>query len=208
MSEFVQSGEPNPNAPFCRRFGEEFPEYLSLGEIRGEMDLIEPQLVGVLAEHRSAMDAPKMVNSKNELSLVRISDIRLEQIDRLQAVAEPLNPGLEGFEELVEDMHRAMVATDEVVRYDFRRSPDRERRLIGLLAGRCSLVRQATFFKRDLSESSAPERQVRNIANARKLASSHSGFGCVFADNESRWRPQIRLRTLLTRKRTTSSSEL
>ena len=168
--------EPDPSAQFCRRFRFEFPEYLSLDEIRGEMDVIEPQIVGVLAEHKFAMDTPRMVNLKNELPLVRIADIRLEQIARLQELATPLNPGLEGFEDLVEDMHRAMVTTEEVVRYDFRRSPEREQRLVTFLADRCRLVRQAAFFKRDLGESSAPVRQARNIANARRLASVHEGI--------------------------------
>lgn len=176
MTETLITREPDPSAAFCRMHGLEFPEYLSLEEIRGEMDLIEPQLVDVLAEHRHAMDTPRMVNLKNELPLVRIADIRLEQIDRLQALARPLNPGLDGFEDLVEDMHRAMVTTEEVVRYDFRRSPEREQRLVGLLADRCRLVRQAAFFKRDLGESSAPERQARNIANARSLASAYEGL--------------------------------
>lgn len=176
MSEFIQAREPDPSAAFCRRNGIEFPEYLSLGEVRADMDLIEPQLVDVLAEHKTAMDMPKMVNLKNELPLVRIADIRLEQIGRLQALARPLNPGLEGFEDLVEDMHRVIVTTDEVVRYDFRRSPKREQRLVGLLADRCRLVRQAAFFKRDFDESSAPQRQARNIANARSLASNYEGM--------------------------------
>lgn len=168
--------EPSPEAPFCRRNGLEFPEYLSLGEIRAEMDLIEPQLVDVLAGHRYAMDSPKMINLKNELPLVRIADIRLEQIDRLQALARPLNPGLDGFEDLVEDIHRAMVTTEEVVRYDFRWSPEREQRLVSLLADRCRLVRQAAFFKSNFDESSAPQRQARNIANARSLASAYEGL--------------------------------
>jgi len=176
MSKFITSGEPNPDSQFCRRLGVEFPEYLSLGEIRNEMDLIEPQLVDVLAEHKSAMNTPRMVNSKNKLSLVRIADIRLEQIDRLQIVADPLNPGLKGFEDLIEDVHRAMVTTDEVVRYGFRRSPQREQRLVTIIADRCRLVRQAAFFKRNLDESSAPVRQARNIANARHLASAYEGL--------------------------------
>ncbi len=117
-----------------------------------------------------------MANLKNELPLVRIADIRLKQIDRLQDLARSLNPGLEGFEDLVEDMHRAMVTTEEVVRYDFRWSPEREQRLVSLLANRCRLVRQAAFFKRDLDESSAPQRQARNITNARNLASAYEGF--------------------------------
>ncbi len=176
MSEYHPADEPDPIAPFCRMYHLEFPEYLSLDEIRGEMDLIEPQLVDVLAEHRYAMDIPKMVNVKNELPLVRIADIRLAQIDRLQELAEPLNPGLDGFEDLIEDLHRAMVTTEEVVRYDFRCTPEREQRLVGLLADRCRLVRQAAFFKRDLDESSAPQRQARNIANARNLASVYEGL--------------------------------
>lgn len=176
MSEVLLSREPNTEAAFCRRFGLEFPEYLSLGEIRSEIDVIEPQLVGALAEHKSAMDTPKMVNLKNELPLVRIADIRLGQIDHLQTLARPLNPGLDGFEDLVEDVHRAMVTTEEVVRYDFRRSLEREQRLVYLLAERSRLVRQATFFKRNLDESSAPQRQARNIANARSLAAAHEGL--------------------------------
>lgn len=176
MSEHIPAGEPNPSALFCRRAGIEFPEYLSLDEIRGEMDLVEPQLIDVLAEHRHAMDTPKMVNLKNELTLVQVADIRLGQIDRLQTLATPLNPGLDGFEDLIEDIHRAMVTTDEVLRYDFRSSPEREQRLVSLLADRCRLVRQAAFFKRDLGESSAPARQARNIANARNLASNYEGL--------------------------------
>ncbi len=123
MSEFIPTGEPNPTALFSRRFGIELPECGSLGEIREQMDLVEPQLIDVLAEHKSAMDTPRMVNLKNELPLVRIADIRLVQIDRLQAIAKPLNPGLDGFEDLIEDVHRAMVTKEEVDRYDFRRSP-------------------------------------------------------------------------------------
>lgn len=172
----LSGNEPNPTAPFSRRFRSEFPEYLSLDEIRAEMDVLEPQIIDVLAEHKSAMDTPKMVNLKNELPLVRIADIRLAQIDRLQALARPLNPGLDGFEDLIEVIHRAMVTTEEVVRYDFRVSHEREQRLVNLIANRCHLVRQATFFKRDLGESSAPERQARNIANARSLASTYEGL--------------------------------
>lgn len=176
MSELGLNREPNPEAPFCRRFGLEFPEYLSLDEIRSEMDVIEPSLVDVLAEHKFAMDTPEMVNPKNELPLVRIADIRLDQIGRLQTLADSVNPGLDGFEDLVEDIHRAMVTTEEVVRYDFHRSSDREQRLVTLLAERCRLVRQAAFFKRNLYESSAPERQARNIANARNLATAYEGL--------------------------------
>ncbi len=176
MSEVLITKEPNPEALFCRRFGIELPEYRYLGEVRDEIDLIEPQLIDVLAEHKSAMDTPKMVNLKNELSLVRIADIRLGQLDYLQTLAKPLNPGLSGFEDLVEMVFRQMVETEEVVRYDFRRSPEREQRLITLLSDRCRLVRQAAFFKRNLDESSAPERQARNIANARSLASAYEGL--------------------------------
>lgn len=176
VSEFIANREPNTEAQFCRRFGIELPQYHSLGEIRAGMDAVEPQLVDVLAEHRAAMDTPKMVNPKNELPLVRIADIRLDQIARLQTLAKPLNPGLVGFEDLIEDVHRAMVTTEEVVRYDFRSNPDRELRLATLLAERCSLVRQAAFFKRNLYESSAPARQARNIANARSLASAYEGL--------------------------------
>ncbi len=176
MSEFIPTGEPNPTALFSRRFGIELPECGSLGEIREQMDVVEPQLIDVLAEHRFAMDIPKMVNLKNELPLVRVADMRLVQVDRLQTLAKPFNPGLDGFEDLVEDMHRAMVTTEEVVRYDFRRIPERELRLVSLLADRCHLVRQAAFFKRDLGESSAPERQARNIANARSLATAYEGL--------------------------------
>ena len=140
MSEHFPSGEPDPSAQFCGMFGQEFPEYLSLGEIRDEIDLVEPQLLGLLAAHKSAMDTPKMVNLKNELPLVRIADTRLDQIGRLQTLARPLNPGLDGFEDLVEEVHRSMVATDEVIRYDFRSSPEREQRLVMLLAERCRLV--------------------------------------------------------------------
>ncbi len=85
-------------------------------------------------------------------------------------MAEPLNPGLDGFEELVEDMYRAMVEPGESIRYDFRRIPEVEARIVELLAERCRLVRQAAFFKRDLGESSAPQRQARNIANATQIA--------------------------------------
>ncbi len=176
MSEYYPSSEPDPSAQFCRRFGQEFPEYISLNEIRDEIDLVEPQLIDALAAHKSAMDTPKMVNLKNELPLVRIADIRLDQIDRLQTLARPLNPGLDGFEDLVEDLHRAMVTTEQVVRYDFRSSPEREQRLVTLLAERCRLVRQAAFFKRNLDESSAPARQARNIANARSLAQAYEGL--------------------------------
>ena len=38
--------------------------------------------------------------------------------------------------------------------------------IVELLAARAECVRQATLFKRDLSESTAPERQVTNIDNA------------------------------------------
>ncbi len=176
MTEFIAVGEPNPGAQFCRRFGVELPAYHNLGEIRAEMDLVEPQLIGVLAEHKSAMDTPKMVNLKNELPLVRIVDIRLDQIARLQALATPFNPGLDGFEDLVEDVHRAMVTTEEVVRYDFRSNSGRECRLVSLLAERCYLVRQAAFFKRNLYESNAPARQARNIENARSIASAYEGL--------------------------------
>ncbi len=64
MSEHLPIGEPDPSAQFCRMYGLEFPEYLSLGEIRADMDLIETQLVDVLAEHRYAMDTPKNGESK------------------------------------------------------------------------------------------------------------------------------------------------
>lgn len=172
MSEFIASGEPNPGAQFCRRFGVELPQYNSLGEIRTEMDLVEPQLIDAIAEQQMGMDI--MVNAKNELP----SSAFVEQCEintaRIVKQAAAVNPGLEGFEEMVSYVYRFMLPTSMSIRYDLRRDPALESRIISLISERCRLVRQAAFFKRDLQESSAPARQARNIANARSIAAGYT----------------------------------
>ncbi len=160
--------EPDAQAVFCRRYFDEWPSYTSLAEIRTDMDKVEPALIVAVATQRAAMD--RMTNSKNELTWDAFRDQHDINIDRMRALAEPLNPRLDGFEELVEDMYRTMVEPGESIRHDFRRMPEVEARIVELLSERCRLVRQAAFFKRDLGESSAPQRQARNIANARDIA--------------------------------------
>lgn len=172
MSDIVLTREPNPSAPFCRRLGLEFPEHLSLDEIRGEMDLVEPQLIGAIAENKSRMDV--MVNAKNELPHSAFVDQHCQNIGRIMLVAKEVNPGLEGFERLAEDLYFDMVPIPLSIRYDLRRIPELETRIVTVLANRCRLVRQAAFFKQDLGESSAPARQARNIANARSIASVYA----------------------------------
>lgn len=172
MSNSLTIGEPSPEALFCRRFGVELPKYSSLGEIRGEMDLIEPQLIGAIAEQQMRMD--RMVNVKNELPYKAFVDQWEANTARIVEQAAAVNPGLEGFEELVAYVYRFMVPTGMSIRYDLRRDPTLESHIVWLIAERCRLVRQAAFFKRDLQESSAPARQVRNIANARSIAAGYS----------------------------------
>lgn len=168
MLKAVPTGEPDPQAVFCRRYFDEWPEYTSLAEIRAVMDRVEPALIGAVATQRAAMD--RMVNSKNELPWRVFCDQHDINADRIHALAVSANPGLDGFEELTTDMYRAFVEPGESIRYDLRRIPDVEVRIVELLAKRCHLVRQAAFFKQDLGESSAPQRQARNIANARDIA--------------------------------------
>lgn len=173
MSEFALATEPNPEALFCRRLGQEFPEYLSLSEVRADMDQVEPQLIGAITEQKLAMD--RMVNSKNELPNSAFVEQHCINIGRIMVLAEDANPGLEGFERLVEDTYFDMVPIPLSIRYDLRRDPDLELRIVALLGERCRLVRQAAFFKRDLQESTAPARQARNIANAREIAGEYAG---------------------------------
>lgn len=175
MSEALLSREPDPHAPFCRRFGVELPEYGSLGEIREAMDAVEPQLIGAIAEQQLSLNST--VNLKNELPYRAFVDQYEINTTRIVDQAAKVNPGLDGFEDLVAWTYRFIVpSTSLSVRYDLRRNddPSLETRIIGLLAERCHLVRQAAFFKRDLQESSAPARQARNIANARRIASEYA----------------------------------
>lgn len=172
MTELAARIEPDPDAVFCRRLGQEFPEYLSLAEVRADMDQVEPQLICAIAEQKMAMD--RMVNSKNELPNSAFVEQHCINIARIMVLAEDANPGLEGFERLVEGTYFDMVPIPLSIRYDLRRDPALEARIVGLLSERCRLVRQAAFFKRDLQESSAPERQARNIANARAIAGEYA----------------------------------
>lgn len=173
MSELLAvRGEPNPAATFCRRFGIELPEYSSLGEIREAMDEVEPQLIDAIAEQQLSLNS--MVNSKNELPYSAFIDQYEINTARIKEQAAAVNPGLNGFEELVGWVHRFMLPTSMSIRYDLRRDPTLESRIVGLIAERCRLVRQAAFFKQDLRESSAPARQARNIANARRIASGYA----------------------------------
>ncbi|MDQ5913510.1 MAG: hypothetical protein QG623_128, partial [Patescibacteria group bacterium] len=68
MEEIVTTREPDPQAVFCRRYWDEWPEYTSLGEIRTDMDKVEPALIRTVATQRAEMD--RMANSKNELPWV------------------------------------------------------------------------------------------------------------------------------------------
>lgn len=174
MSIPIQNGEPDPSAQFCRRLGLEFPDYLSLGEIRTEMDGVEPRLIGAIAEHKTSMDG--LINVKNELSKSAFLDQHRQNIGRVMLIAGELNPGLEGFERLAEDLYFDMVPMSLSISYDLRRDrdPQLETRIVSILADRCRLVRQAAFFKKDLGESTAPARQARNIANARNIASTYA----------------------------------
>ncbi|GEM_PF-5772263 len=180
MSTIILGREPNPSVRFCRRLGQEFPEHLCLDEIRGEMDLVEPQLIGAIAENKSRMDV--MVNAKNELPHSAFVDQHCRNMGRIMLVAQEVNPGLEGFERLAEELYFNMVPTPLSIRYDLRRIPELETRIVTALADRCRLVRQATFFKQDLGESSAPARQARNIANARSIASVYASSIPGFED--------------------------
>lgn len=166
--------EPNPEAVFCRRHRQEFPEYLSLGEIRAEMDLVEPQLIDAIAELKIRMDG--MVTGKNELPFSTFVEQYWINEARIKEQAATVNPGLEGFEEMVAWVFRPMVLSTESIRYAHirDREPGIETSIVSLIAERCRLVRQAAFFKRDLGESSAPARQERNIANARAIASQYT----------------------------------
>lgn len=168
MSTIILGREPSTSAPFCRRFGQEFPQYLNLDEIRDEMDIVEPRLIGAIAENKSRMDV--MANAKNELPHSAFVDQHFQNIGRIMLIAEEANPGLEGFEGLAEELYCNMVPIPLSIRYDLRRIPALEASIVRALADRCGFVRQAAFFKRDLGESSAPARQARNIANARSIA--------------------------------------
>ena len=68
MEEIVTTREPDPQAVFCRRYWDEWPEYTSLGEIRTDMGKVEPALIRTVATQRAEMD--RMANSKNELPWV------------------------------------------------------------------------------------------------------------------------------------------
>lgn len=172
MSEVSILKEPDPQAQFCRRFGVELPEYSSLGEIREAMDVVEPQLVDAIAEQQLILNS--RVNSKSELPYSAFIELKEINTARIMEQAATVNPGLEGFEELVGWVYRFMMPTSMSIRYGLLRDTALESRLVGLVAERCHLVRQAAFFKRDLQESSAPARQARNIANARHIASGYA----------------------------------
>lgn len=145
--------------------------HLNLDEIRGEMDLVEPRLIGAIAENKSWMD--RMVNVKNELPQDAFVDQHNQNIGRIMLLAEEVNPGLEGFESLAEELYCNMVPIPLSIRYDLLRIPRLEASIVKALADRSRLVRQAAFFKQDLGDS-APARQARNIANARSIASVYA----------------------------------
>ncbi len=172
MSEALFNQEPNPHAPFCRRLGVELPEYRFLDEIRGEMDIVEPQLIDAIAEQKAGLDS--ILSHKNDLHQNTFVDQYEINAARIVEQAAAINPGLAGFEELVASLYLYMVPTSLSINYDISRDPAVEMRVISLIGERCRLVRQAAFFKQDLGESSAPARQARNIANARNIASQYT----------------------------------
>lgn len=102
--------EPDPHAPAAYRFTDSayVPLADKLSELRTRIDVLDEQIVALLAQRAAcAKDAARF---KSSLAQVRAQARQQQVIDHVRELATQHNPGLDGFEDVVEQTYRTLVS--------------------------------------------------------------------------------------------------
>jgi isochorismate pyruvate lyase len=101
--------EPDPLAPASYRFTDPAYQPLAhtLGELRDRIDALDDQIVALLAQRAAlAMDAARFKRHQDEVQ----ARARQAQVQaRVRMLAQQHNPGVPGFEDVVNQTYQALV---------------------------------------------------------------------------------------------------